>query len=273
MSQVRNIMIDLETLGVRPGCVILSVGAAEFSTLAPSDGIFRTYYRIINTDSCLAAGLTEEDKTLEWWMKQDEKMIVKDAADSGVMLASVLAELFIWIGDGAYVWGNGASFDLPILAEAYHRCGFGGPPWKPGRDRCYRTLKNLYPNIPLNQMNTHNAVADAANQARHAVRILRSLEAPLQTAFYSTGYGEGDRSGSSLTSSQGTGLAESARVAAGGGGAEGVVVPVEKEGKIASPSATDRTTDRGYGGGGAFGRSVAGNHPGTRTTDHSRDPG
>jgi exodeoxyribonuclease VIII len=77
------------------------------------------------------------------------------------------------------VWGNGADFDLPILSAAYVAAGFGGPPWKPYNGRCYRTLKNLRPDVPRPERRgtAHNALDDAVFQAEHAIALLAALRA------------------------------------------------------------------------------------------------
>jgi len=73
------------------------------------------------------------------------------------------------------VWGNGADFDLPILAAAYKAAG-GPPPWKPYNGRCYRTLKNLAPSIKLERQGTHHqALDDAVCQAKHLIKIVEHL--------------------------------------------------------------------------------------------------
>lgn len=64
---MRNVMIDLETFGTRPGSVIVSIGAVEFSM----DGIGEAYYRAIDVASSLLAGLTIDEITVKWWREQD----------------------------------------------------------------------------------------------------------------------------------------------------------------------------------------------------------
>jgi hypothetical protein len=52
-------------------------------------------------------------------------------------------------------------------------------PWKYWRNRCYRTLKNLHPEVPIERTGIyHRALDDARSQAVHAMQLLR-----LQPAF------------------------------------------------------------------------------------------
>jgi inhibitor of KinA sporulation pathway (predicted exonuclease) len=73
---------------------------------------------------------------------------------------------------GALVWGNGADFDNPILAAAYRATGISQG-WKPYNGRCYRTIKNLAPQVRLVRTGTHhNALDDARAQAQHLLDIV-----------------------------------------------------------------------------------------------------
>jgi hypothetical protein len=74
------------------------------------------------------------------------------------------------------VWGNAASFDLKILEKAYKLMQIEVP-WKYYNEMCYRTLKNLYPEIKIMcNPHKHEALQDAIYQAEHAVRILNTLK-------------------------------------------------------------------------------------------------
>lgn len=177
---ITNVMLDLETLGTRPGCTILSIGAVTFDR----DGIgISKFYTLIRRRSCAYAGLHEDPATIAWWRKQPaEAANILDLADDSVLLydlASALRDFDRWLFDcdGVLMWGNGADFDNAILKEAYARCGYIELPWGIYNDRCYRTLKNLRPNITLvrNEADKHNAINDAEYQANHAIMLLNDL--------------------------------------------------------------------------------------------------
>ena len=190
-----NVMIDLETLGIRPGCVILSIGAVRFNT---KRGIFGpSFYRVVNRQTCLEAGLVSDPDTQAWWENQSpEAQLVLREADNpsrSSSLGEILLDLKTFletislnddtIDGGRYslgsaeVWSNGADFDLPILSYAYKVCGLGRSPWRPYSGRCYRTLKNLFPGLmAVKEGIKHNALDDAAAQARHATKLLSHLE-------------------------------------------------------------------------------------------------
>ena len=66
-----DVMLDLETLGTRPGCVILTLGAVKFdpySLREPDSGI---YFRV-DVDEQTALGREVQEDTLNWWLNQSE---------------------------------------------------------------------------------------------------------------------------------------------------------------------------------------------------------
>lgn len=170
---MKHIVVDLETLGTVPGCVILSVGAVFFD----ETGLGAEFYKVINKRSCEEAGLLVNQDTVDWWNKQsmDATQVLRDAETSVDTLASVLEEFnaFIKQDTGVKVWGNGADFDNPILAKAYEAVGVKQG-WLPYNGRCYRTLKNIAPGPKLVRVGTyHNALDDAKSQALHAIELFK----------------------------------------------------------------------------------------------------
>ena len=89
-------------------------------------------------------------------------------ASDFVDLPTALEGLAMWIGESPLpVWGNGATFDNVILRNAYQKTGLDCP-WPFWQDRCYRTLKNLAPDIDRPELGTlHQALNDATVQAQH----------------------------------------------------------------------------------------------------------
>jgi len=81
---------------------------------------------------------------------------------------------FCWENQVSGMWGNGATFDNVIMSNAYKLTGLEQP-WKFWYDRCYRTIKSLYPQAQLKRVGTHhNAVDDAESQALHLIDICKT---------------------------------------------------------------------------------------------------
>ena len=164
-----DVMVDLETCGTKAGCKILSIGAVTFDLQHE----FYARISLIDSDSF---GFTEDPATMAWWNKQD-KAAFDEAMGGQRKVIEVLGSFSDWMkhlpAKEVFIWGNGADFDLPILG-AYYAGMCMNIPWKPFNGRCYRTLKNLYPQIkaPAKNAMKHNAVEDAKWQAAHAREIL-----------------------------------------------------------------------------------------------------
>ena len=168
---MKNVMVDLETLGNGSNAVIIALGAVEFG-----DGeLGRTFYMNIDPQSCVDAGLKMDASTVVWWMHQSDEARAA-FKKPGAPLELVLGEFSSWYPPGAALWGNGATFDNVILANAYRAVGVKQP-WDFWNDRCYRTLKSLYPHVKLERTGVaHNALDDAKSQAMHAARIINATK-------------------------------------------------------------------------------------------------
>ena len=171
---MNNVMIDLETLGTSANSVVLSVGAVYFD---PSTGELgdKTYF-VLSTQKQLDLGRTVSASTLAWWMSQSEEAVgvVKESAQEEI-LTFLLWELNSFLSqEDVKVWGNGAAFDNVILANLYEQVGIETP-WKFYNDRCYRTVKNMFPDVSLweFQGTAHNALDDAIHQAKHLCEIVK----------------------------------------------------------------------------------------------------
>lgn len=174
-----NIMLDLETLGNRPGAIIKAIGAVRFNEA----GISSSFYEHIEVKSAVAAGLTVDVDTVMWWLAQGDEAR-REMLTPGVYIASVLGRFAMWMaeaGPETDVWGNGAGFDNVLLSVAYERCNLPVP-WKFWNDRCYRTMKNIS-SVPAPKMAgvKHNALDDATAQALHLIEIFKSLRGPVDT--------------------------------------------------------------------------------------------
>lgn len=171
---MEHVMKDLETMGTRAGCAVVSIGAVMFN---PKTGeLGAEFYGVAVADQGVY-GLFQEPGTKKWWSEQSEEARKVFTDPAAMRLPLLLASYTAWLGtvtdpDTVKVWGNGASFDQPILTAAY--AAIGAPqPWKFWNDRCYRTVKNLAPHVKLKREGTyHNALDDAKSQAQHLMDIV-----------------------------------------------------------------------------------------------------
>ena len=163
---MNNIMLDLETMGTSSNAAIIAIGAVRFDT-----AVRDKFYCTIDLSDCVKNGLEMDPDTVMWWMRQSDDAR-KQFENPDHDLAAALGAFRQWSGTDPIIWGNGADFDNAILANAYRKIE-QQPPWNFWNNRCYRTVKNLNPEIKIERIGTHhNALDDAESQARHLLRIL-----------------------------------------------------------------------------------------------------
>jgi exodeoxyribonuclease VIII len=167
-----RVMLDLETLGTVPNSVITSIGAVKFN----ASGISSEFYTRVDIKSCTDLGLVIDPQTIIWWLGQTDNARL-ELTKPGICLPKALLDFSEWIGaDNSEIWGNGASFDNVVLSCSYTKCGIERP-WKYSSDRCYRTIKCLYPDIKIERFGEHhNALDDAKSQANHLISIFWPVE-------------------------------------------------------------------------------------------------
>lgn len=165
-------MLDLETMGNKPGCPIIAIGAVEFA----KGELGREFYAQINLESAMHYGLKPNGDTIMWWMKQSEEARAAFKDNEKAYELTIALKMFRdWLAPDSEVWGNGADFDNTILAAAYDACGMVAP-WKFYNNRCYRTMKSLFKNVPVDRVGTyHNALDDAKTQAMHLMKGMKLL--------------------------------------------------------------------------------------------------
>lgn len=162
---MKDVMLDLETLGTRPGCAVLSIGACTFSPTG--HGTDAEFYANIDPQSCRDAGLYVDPATVEWWSRQGDEAKAALMVDRRPLKDALWAFATWWqtVG-GERVWSQGAAFDQPILEAAFVAAGFAGAPWAFWNSRCSRTLFAVADVDARHWKGAkHNALEDARAQA------------------------------------------------------------------------------------------------------------
>jgi len=159
-------MVDLETLGTKPNCVILTLGAIKFNPQSdeePKDGIYQKF----DVDEQVALGRSQDDSTLEWWAKQPKNIQDEAFTDEGrISPLQATKELNKFLVGVDVVWAQGPAFDIVILENLYQQLGLPLP-WNFWQIRDSRTLFSLLDKDPRKaiQQEAHNALADCYYQA------------------------------------------------------------------------------------------------------------
>ena len=169
------LMFDLETLSKRPTAAIASIGACRFDPRGNSLG--ETFHLHVSLENCTRHGLHLDADTLLWWLSQNEaarRALIAGQEEAAPLVTALdaFAEFITGSGPEAEIWCNGNSFDLPILANAYHAAGMPVP-WHFWQERDLRTLKALNKGARIERAGVHHtALDDACHQARLVQHIL-----------------------------------------------------------------------------------------------------
>lgn len=172
-----DISIDIETLGTKPGSVVLSIGAVAFDRDTGDMG--KEFYMPISLSDSMAAGLTIDAATLMWWLDQD--IVARNAAFQGLhLLTFVLGELSLYVDavKPEFIWAKPPSFDVVLIESAYTAVG-RDIPWSFRQPRDCRTLFHLTGTEQPNYGTEHHALDDAKAQAFgiiHAFSVAKALQ-------------------------------------------------------------------------------------------------
>ena len=165
-------MIDLETMGTTPDSAIVSVGIVLFN---PSIGVGKkTFYRELdwaNQDRLIDKG------TQAWWKTQSKE--AKNALFGLDDLDDVLKEIAEFLPKDVKVWGNGPTFDISMLEDAYRKYDIEIP-WKFWNIRDCRTIVDMFETKRGGfggsiGGGSHNALEDARCEAVAIVKMWRNL--------------------------------------------------------------------------------------------------
>ena len=150
METQKEIMLDLETMGISPRSAIVTIAGVSFDLdrLDTVDSLMQVNPKFIATvrlDSSMSAGLEIDPGTIVWWLMQSEEARRALTSDSATTIGTALSafEYFYKSHDKPLIWGNGAGFDNVCITEAYKKVMHCDPPWGFRTDRDYRTLKDM----------------------------------------------------------------------------------------------------------------------------------
>ncbi len=188
-----DLMIDLETLGKKPGCAILSIGACVFDRKTGDIG--KTFYREISIPASEDIGLLIDASTVEWWHKQSTaaRELLQRCDNYKMHSPETAANLFTnWLksntsADTNGIWANDPTFDHKILEHMLHQTG-NKTPWPFFLERSCRTIVDIGRELgidPKKEMpfegTPHNALDDAIHQAKYVSAIYQHINS-LKTA-------------------------------------------------------------------------------------------
>jgi len=170
---VKRIMVDLETLGLQPSAVVLSIGLVQFNEKEILDNL----HVKLAIDPQIEAGRSIDGSTLDWWMNQEPNarhgLFSGAAQQSRLLVEDGLQLVWKFMQNVDELWGNGAAFDNVVLRHLFMQFK-GLTPWSYKADRCYRTVRSMNNHVPFPTFQgvEHNALDDARHQTIHLQLML-----------------------------------------------------------------------------------------------------
>lgn len=134
-------MIDIESLGTKPGSVVLAVAAVVFNPYSNETG--EDFYVNIDRTSAEEHGLKVDRATELWWAKQDQS--ARDAllvSPKPLPKALMLLRKLIIKEGCTRIWCQGANFDAVLLEACFQAAGIEVP-WSYYNVRDTRTAYEL----------------------------------------------------------------------------------------------------------------------------------
>ena len=175
-----DIMLDLETLGVSAGSIILSVAMQTFSldcSHAPKEEL--DYYQHISALDSLWHHLRSDEGTEEWWTKQSEaaKRKLMEGQKSAVGVEGVMRLVYEVLKGwnekyDLFIWGRGVgAFDLPLLDSVMRKIIGDGykTPWNYWSAMDVRTIVNFCRRCAMADLaldSPHDARGDVMKQIK-----------------------------------------------------------------------------------------------------------
>lgn len=175
-KHLNGVMFDIETLGRKPGCVILSIGACRFDIDAK--GVFDEFYVTLDIQDSLAHGLSYDKETLRWWRNQNPKAL-KGIQKTSISAREGLDKFYEYLSKkpNEPLWAWGPHFDVSITQAAMTKVlGIDKMPWKYYNVFDARTICSVFGvDIDRNEGIHHNALDDAIAQAKYIVELFTQM--------------------------------------------------------------------------------------------------
>lgn len=171
---MKNLMIDLETLGTNPDCPVISLGAVFFD----GTGLGERFYAVLDVEAQMDAGRKASASTIKWWMGQGDaaKKVFREGGQDTKTVLEEFSQFCVIHGAWVQPWSKGANFDIVIMEDLFRFYDLPVP-WKYSQVRCFRTFEKTNcqgVNIPFDGVQ-HDALADALHQATIAVEGLKRM--------------------------------------------------------------------------------------------------
>lgn len=170
---MKDIMVDIETLGVKPGCVIMSIGAVSFNPKKLGSVGQKKFYANIDPQDSISRGFHTEKGTVEWWKKQSEEA-KQHLIENRQPIETVVTDFIDWWRKqkGEKIWCQGANFDAPLLEAVFEKLELKAP-WKFWNVRDTRTIYDMCDFNPYS-IKREGTYHDALDDCLHQIKCVQT---------------------------------------------------------------------------------------------------
>lgn len=176
---IRRVMIDLETLGTKPGCVVCEIGVVcnfpEPDSESDEDWKLSIPFQIkVQQSSFVDPG------TVFWWMQHPDawaSLCARQLSKECLTPYEACHKLKALLTKNSIdeIWANSPSFDCDILHD-FMRLHLNMTAddfiWKYSIERDFRTARNMYPWVEyIPPRDAHGGLTDAIAQAAHLDKL------------------------------------------------------------------------------------------------------
>ncbi len=167
-----DVMIDIETLGTRAGCVFHEISAVHFDPVTGTRGA--EFSIVVDIQDALAYGLEIDEKTVEWWRAQ--KLEINQESRRSLFVALSSFHGFLSLLKPERVWSWGAHFDFPILEAGFDKIGARAP-YHYAKVRDARSIWDAaFPGVIHDRAPGHSALSDCRQQVAQVAEAIGKLQ-------------------------------------------------------------------------------------------------
>lgn len=176
---MKDVMVDLETMGMAPDGAICAIGACLFDIQTGEIG--QDFSCTIHLNSSVTHGMSLDPNTITWWLSQSNEAREKLFHDVRSLDDALYG--FAKFCPGKFSLWSHATFDAVILDSAYKYVGIKRP-WHYRDVRDIRTLTYLWKTLTgqstppqKERKGAHIAVEDAIHQAKYCSKMYNDIKA------------------------------------------------------------------------------------------------
>jgi len=174
-KQLINVMVDIETTGIKPGCGIWQIGACT-----SINGAFITFDEVINPNVIDQDVFKSDSNTIKWQYENNLKNYQAAFTNGKYSMEVLLLRFVDWLDQlkatdaDLAIWCKGTDFDFPILEYAFKVYDIITP-WKYSQVRDLRTLCKVLDSPVPYFPGAHDALFDAIHQYKHLTTLLARI--------------------------------------------------------------------------------------------------